>query len=509
MAGRGFKLSAVKYLPVLFLCLLLLSTLTLFFHVGSEESQIIPETLREVHFTGVSLRHSDLAQPPEHMGLGVKPERAGDSFKAQRPQTVNDPLPVIGSLRGQARSEAMQKCWPSGVNKGGVNAAVYSSAGPFTSVSSPLHYLQIDVSSVTALADKLDILGRGMYLSAKFKLTLMHSTFDQAGTYGTRQDMETFYRDIAELFSGRGLGVPSINELQPNVKKVYISPTTDYSCEPGVQPLSVVDVESRIRDGLGTLDARTKSMVFVVCGSTGEPLEGGVPRSLVVQWFRSAISASQIRPVFMSDRADKLLVAVHVRRGEVMLHQRFRQVSSETYVTQLAAVLDTVAHEGGAEVHVFSETYPGTECQLSNKLCDQNGKAMDFEAELQRALSDTGTPMPAVTVHLDHNPAVVFSSLVLADILFTSNSGFSGWAGTISSGVVVSPMQGTSQGVSLSMASEGVDVIRLPAGTFDQVSSSREMAALACAMRLYRSKLCTRVEHRQDMRFKVLGRYFN
>ncbi|KAF4690172.1 hypothetical protein FOZ62_014455, partial [Perkinsus olseni] len=119
-------------------------------------------------------------------------------------------------------------------------------------------------------------------------------------------------------------------------------------------------------------------------------------------------------------------------------------------------------------VVVVSETWKdgGHECSREKKLCNHLGQSVDFETSLRKQVADLGYQFGKwqVQVRLDSDTARSFLTLVSADLLVLSSSGYSAWAGLLSTGIALYPADAKSQSVMRRMRSQAVSSIPVQSG---------------------------------------------
>ncbi|KAF4672754.1 hypothetical protein FOL47_000158 [Perkinsus chesapeaki] len=184
---------------------------------------------------------------------------------------------------------------------------------------------------------------------------------------------------------------------------------------------------------------------------------------LVRHWLRSRIVKVGRGLTFFESAKRELLVAIHIRRGDLLVRQQHRMTRNRFFANTAAHVLSELASNSSAQVVVVSETWKegGHECSLQRKLCNHLGQSVDFEDSLRKQIAALGKEYGnwRVKVKLDANTARSFITLVAADIAVLSSSGYSAWAGLLSTGITIYPYNAKSQSVMRRMQTDAISSI--------------------------------------------------
>ncbi|EEQ99164.1 hypothetical protein Pmar_PMAR018282 [Perkinsus marinus ATCC 50983] len=298
--------------------------------------------------------------------------------------------------------------------------------------------------------------GRGRFLGALWRAE---------GGSGEHTDMNTAAPLLARLWGGNITHDTAI-ELK---KAVKYSPSKDGSCprrnagkrvqgEKGIAGNTLDQVASFLGTGHG---------LVVIC-PWFDKSTGGTPSSseelVVREWLRSRIISEGKGSTLFVGGTDDILIAVHIRRGDLLDRQQHRMTRNHFFAKTVAHILTQLAPDSSAQVVVVSETWRegDHECSRKKKLCNHLGQSVDFEVSLRKQVADLGRDFPGrwrVSVYLDADTARSFLTLVAADLVVLSNSGFSAWAGLLSTGIVLYPADAKAQSVMRRMASEAVSPI--------------------------------------------------
>lgn len=147
------------------------------------------------------------------------------------------------------------------------------------------------------------------------------------------------------------------------------------------------------------------------------------------EWFLNAYSkAREQHPIPLSFDANKLNIAVHIRRGDLLPGRQFSDLSSRMlpdawYLEILNTALRNT--QKNVAIHIFSEGKDG-------KYHSENGDPFSWKAHFQNTSHD-------VQEHIDSDFKSTFHHLLHADLLIGSKSGMSHLAGMLSKQTKIMP----------------------------------------------------------------------
>mmetsp|Transcript_96323 Transcript_96323/g.272367 ORF Transcript_96323/g.272367 Transcript_96323/m.272367 type:complete len:430 (-) Transcript_96323:3-1292(-) len=320
------------------------------------------------------------------------------------------------------------------------------------------HVMYPDMGMAHGVGHKLLVLHRMLMLITAMRLrgvniSLVQPDFIVPGTMGEHVDMYRARKELQALFGGAGMGIPSLSALPEGVyRRALIGPFADGHCRAEVKagprlppPMTFEGVTHRIlREA-----AAGGSVAFIVCchfsGKTWPNTDDlALPG---YRWMRSALATSGLRPPWPP--RPTLRVAVHIRRGDVLLRQQERMFRHATYVSVVASLLRMLVDTCDVtnlriETVVFSETWPGQACHKQHMLCSTRGRGVDFAADVRASLGSRAAAFGSlrISTKLNSNTALVFLGMVTSDVLVVSNSGFSAAAALLGTGVVLLPSEG-------------------------------------------------------------------
>lgn len=147
------------------------------------------------------------------------------------------------------------------------------------------------------------------------------------------------------------------------------------------------------------------------------------------EWFLNAYSkAREQHPIPLSFNTNKLNIAVHIRRGDLLPGRQFSDLSSRMlpdawYLEILNTALRNT--QKNVAIHIFSEGKDG-------KYHSENGDPFSWKAHFQNTPHD-------VQEHIDSDFKSTFHHLLHADLLIGSKSGMSHLAGMLSKQTKIMP----------------------------------------------------------------------
>lgn len=199
----------------------------------------------------------------------------------------------------------------------------------------------------------------------------------------------------------KGLGLPGIVPLPPDFANCVQLPKSEAGLREGLRWAAA----RSLGDAGCVYSAVTSSRVWIHNSTTLAPRAAVRARYAAAQNSSFALPPSAIAP------SDRVVVAMHVRRGDVSL-TRGRANSPYTdnaWYERMARALPTYFRGLRLEFHVYSE-----------------GRPEDF-----------GRLPELATMHLDGDPLQAIADMVSADVLVTAKSSFSYVPAFMSAGVVL------------------------------------------------------------------------
>ena len=199
----------------------------------------------------------------------------------------------------------------------------------------------------------------------------------------------------------KGLGLPGIVPLPPDFANCVQLPKSEAGLREGLRWAAA----RSLGDAACVYSAVTSSRVWIHNSTTLAPRAAVRARYAAAQNSSFALPPSAIAP------SDRVVVAMHVRRGDVSL-TRGRANSPYTdnaWYERMARALPTYFRGLRLEFHVYSEGRPG----------------------------DFGRLPELATMHLDGDPLQAIADMVSADVLVTAKSSFSYVPAFMSAGVVL------------------------------------------------------------------------
>ena len=199
----------------------------------------------------------------------------------------------------------------------------------------------------------------------------------------------------------KGLGLPGIVPLPPDFANCVQLPKSEAGLREGLRWAAA----RSLGDAACVYSAVTSSRVWIHNSTTLAPRGAVRARYAAAQNSSFALPPSAIAP------SDRVVVAMHVRRGDVSL-TRGRANSPYTdnaWYERMARALPTYFRGLRLEFHVYSEGRPG----------------------------DFGRLPELATMHLDGDPLQAIADMVSADVLVTAKSSFSYVPAFMSAGVVL------------------------------------------------------------------------
>lgn len=147
------------------------------------------------------------------------------------------------------------------------------------------------------------------------------------------------------------------------------------------------------------------------------------------EWFLNAYSkAREKHPIPLSFNANKLNIAVHIRRGDLLPGRQFSDLSSRMLPDAwYLGILNTALRntKKNVAIHIFSEGKDG-------KYYSENGDFFSWKAHFQNTPHD-------VQEHIDSDFKSTFHHLLHADLLIGSKSGMSHLAGMLNKQTKIMP----------------------------------------------------------------------
>lgn len=146
-------------------------------------------------------------------------------------------------------------------------------------------------------------------------------------------------------------------------------------------------------------------------------------------WFLEAyIKARKIYPITLSYTPDKLNIAVHIRRGDLLPGRQFSDLSSrmlpDSWYLKILNVVIRNSYQK-LSIHIFSE---GKDGRYRSEL----GAPFSWKAQFQNTTCE-------VHEHIDSDFMSTFHHLLNADVLIGSKSGMSHLAGMLGKRVKIMP----------------------------------------------------------------------
>ena len=228
------------------------------------------------------------------------------------------------------------------------------------------------------------------------------------------------YGKAGERFFGLGEKQLKFESVRGSAHVHYVKHLEDLSHEPGT--LNVLGTEKRnwkrklLRRPGRMRPLATPDLELQLAGIAPDlktPADVFVP---IQEQLRKVYDCGPSRRVKTDYESDRLDVAIHIRRGDIVADQLWRRFTPNAYYSSVIRQLKTLLEDQPFRVHIFSETKP------KPSLLDE-----DFSP-----FEDLGCCM-----HLDEDVFETVHHLVTADVLVTSRSSFSYVPGVLSRGVVL------------------------------------------------------------------------